>query len=150
MAKDILSLEKQLMLLEHKKDVQLQVLKNDVSTFVDSIKPGNLIKMGFNDLIGGSSSSGVMNPAFSGVAGVLGTLLLDRIVPKGGSFLYKILAGVLTSGVVNDITSGENSFLKKWIGKLKEKFSKNEEVDLGELFNETASNETFPEDLNNK
>lgn len=147
MAKDILSLEKQIMLLENKKNAQLLLLKSDVSTFVDAIKPGNLLKLGFNDLISGGTN-GTISPAFTGIAGVLGTFLLDRFVLKRSGFIYKILAGILASGVVNDIASGENSFLKKWVTKLKDKFVNKENVSIDELFNEEDNSESFTEDTN--
>ena len=52
MAKNILELEKQLLLLELKKEEQVKHLKSDFNDFVESMKPANIIKRGFNELIG--------------------------------------------------------------------------------------------------
>jgi hypothetical protein len=61
MAKNILELEKQLLLLEIKKEEQANQLKADFAGLVDAMKPANIIKRGFSELMGLDKSS-MVNP----------------------------------------------------------------------------------------
>lgn len=123
MAKNIVELEKQLLLLEVKKEEQVKQLKADFTAIVDSLKPANIIKRGFNELVG-IDKSVTTSPLFSGVASFAGTFLLEEFIFKRGGFLSRVLTSILASSVFQDIIKGEDSVLKKWVLKLKDKFKK--------------------------
>lgn len=123
MAKNIVELEKQLLLLEVKKEEQVKQLKADFTAIVDSLKPANIIKRGFNELVG-IDKSVTSSPLFSGVASFAGTFLLEEFIFKRGGFLSRVLTSILASSVFQDIIKGEDSVLKKWVLKLKDKFKK--------------------------
>ncbi len=123
MAKNIVELEKQLLLLEVKKEEQVKQLKTDFTAIVDSLKPANIIKRGFNELVG-IDKSVTSNPLFTGVASFAGTFLLEEFIFKRGGFLSRVLTSILASSVFQDIIKGEDSVLKKWVLKLKDKFKK--------------------------
>lgn len=123
MAKNIVELEKQLLLLEVKKEEQVKQLKADFTAIVDSLKPANIIKRGFNELVG-IDKSVTSSPLFTGVAGFAGTFLLEEFIFKRGGFLSRVLTSILASSVFQDIIKGEDSVLKKWVLKLKDKFKK--------------------------
>lgn len=143
MAKNIVELEKQLLLLELKKEEQVKHLKSDFNDFVESMKPANIIKRGFNELIGGDKS-GMSNPIVGGIASFAGTFLLEEFIFKRSGFLYRVLTSILASSLFQDLTKGEDSFLKKWAIKLKERFKKKgtDNVDKDE---EITDEETWPE-----
>ena len=121
MAKNIIELEKQLLLLEIKKEEQVKQLKADFSNLVDAMKPANIIKRGFSELIGGDKSASV-NPLVGGIASFAGTFLLEEFLFKRTGFFYRVLTSVLASGMFQDLVKGEDSLLKKWALKLKDKF----------------------------
>ena len=123
MAKNILELEKQLLLLEVKKDEQVKQLKADFTGLVDAMKPANIIKRGFVELIGGDKS-GMVSPMASGIASFAGTFLLEEFLFKRTGFLYRVLTSILASGMFQDLVKGEDSVLKKWALILKDKFKK--------------------------
>jgi hypothetical protein len=123
MAKNIVELEKQLLLLEVKKEEQVKQLKTDFTAIVDSLKPANIIKRGFNELVG-IDKSVTSSPLFTGVASFAGTFLLEEFIFKRGGFLSRVLSSILASGVFQDIIKGEDSVLKKWVLNLKNKFKK--------------------------
>lgn len=123
MAKNIIELEKQLLLLEIKKEEQVKQLKADFSNLVDAMKPANIIKRGFSELIGGDKSASV-NPLVGGIASFAGTFLLEEFLFKRTGFFYRVLTSVLASGMFQDLVKGEDSLLKKWALKLKDKFKK--------------------------
>lgn len=123
MAKNIVELEKQLLLLEVKKEEQVKQLKSDFTAIVDSLKPANIIKRGFNELVG-IDKSVTSSPLFTGVASFAGTFLLEEFIFKRGGFLSRVLTSILASSVFQDVIKGEDSVLKKWVLKLKDKFKK--------------------------
>ena len=143
MAKNIIELEKQLLLLEIKKEEQVKQLKADFSNLVDAMKPANIIKRGFSELIGGDKSASV-NPLVGGIASFAGTFLLEEFLFKRTGFLYRVLTSVLASSLFQDLTKGEDSFLKKWAIKLKERFKK-KGTDDADKDGEIADEETWPE-----
>jgi hypothetical protein len=143
MAKNIIELEKQLLLLELKKENQVKQLKSDFNDIVEFMKPANIIKRGFNELVGGDKS-GISNPLVGGIASFAGTFLLEEFIFKRGGFLYRVLTSVLASSLFQDLTKGEDSFLKKWAIKLKERFKK-KGTDDADKDGEIADEETWPE-----
>jgi hypothetical protein len=87
------------------------------------MKPANIIKRGFSELIGGDKSASV-NPLVGGIASFAGTFLLEEFLFKRTGFFYRVLTSVLASGMFQDLVKGEDSLLKKWAIKLKDKFKK--------------------------
>jgi len=143
MAKNIIELEKQLMLLEVKKVEQVKQLKADFTAIVDSLKPANIIKRGFNELVGVDKSL-ITSPLFTGVVSFAGTFLLEKFIFKRSGFLYQVLNSVLASGVFQDILRGEDSVFKKWVLKLKDKFKKKDkDADVPDEIDE--ADEAWPE-----
>jgi len=136
MAKNIIELEKQLLLLEIKKEEQVKQLKADFSNLVDAMKPANIIKRGFSELIGGDKSASV-NPLVGGIASFAGTFLLEEFLFKRTGFFYRVLTSVLASGMFQDLVKGEDSL---------QFTSSNEDVNLNpiysfaqQIFNQTSS-----------
>ena len=143
MAKNILELEKQLLLLEIKKEEQVKQLKADFTGLVDAMKPANIIKRGFSVLIGGGKS-GSVNPLASGIASFAGTFLLEEFLFKRTGFLYRVLTSILASGMFQDLVKGEDSLLKKWAIKLKDKFKKSSTEPLKDD-EENTNEDAWPE-----
>lgn len=111
MARNLLELEKELLLLEVKKQEQLKQLKQDVIELQEALSPANVLKRGIRDLFHLKGSGGI--------AGIAGSFLVDEILFKKSSFLKRLLGRLVASRLFKDLLKGEDSILRQWAVRLK-------------------------------
>lgn len=111
MARNLLELEKELMLLEIKKQEQLKQLKQDVTELQEALSPINILKRGVRDMF--TTKGG------NGIAGIAGSFLIDELLFKKSSFLKRWLSRLVASRFFSDLLKGEDSVIRQWAIKLR-------------------------------
>jgi hypothetical protein len=129
MAKNLMELELQLMELRNKKKELRRELRADLDHLQESVKPVNLIKRGFTDLLSNKNSQ---NLIASSAAGLMGSMLMGG----KGNLLRMLLGQVMESSLVQDFIEKEKPRLGEWVEKLKSMFSK--KAGNSETMNEQA------------
>jgi hypothetical protein len=116
MARNIYELEKELALLEVKKQAQLAVIKQDADAIQELFKPANIIKRSISNWL--TPKNGSNSSLGANLAGMAGTFLIEELLFKKSNFVLKLLGSLVTSNLFNDLLKGEDSSIKKLGTKL--------------------------------
>ena len=92
-------LKNEIQLLEAEQGIKAQLLKDQFSVTVESLRPVNLLKSTMNDI---SSSPNLIENIFGTAMGIVSGFLTNRVfVGASGSLVRKLLGSALQFGVTN-------------------------------------------------
>lgn len=102
-------LKDRILLLEHKRAAELNLLRAQFKYTAESLKPSNIIKSALRET---DNSPGLMDKMIGAVMGLIAGYLAKKILTGESKNLFKKVFGVLIQVVVTNLVAKNSEFIK--------------------------------------